>query len=68
VPKVATLYERFGSARRLGLDSIRGEAFNVTNTPIFADPNVTVGSTSFGVITGTQNSPRTLQIALKLNF
>jgi hypothetical protein len=47
---------------------IRGEAFNVTNTPIFADPNVTVGSTSFGVITGTQNSPRTLQIALKLNF
>ena len=47
---------------------IRGEAFNVTNTPIFADPNVTVGSTSFGVITGTQNSPRTLQLALKLNF
>jgi hypothetical protein len=47
---------------------IRGEAFNVTNTPIFADPNVTVGSTSFGVITGTQNSPRTLQVALKLNF
>jgi hypothetical protein len=47
---------------------IRAEAFNVTNTPIFADPNVTVGSTSFGVITGTQNSPRTLQIALKLNF
>jgi len=47
---------------------IRGEAFNVTNTPIFADPNVTVGSTSFGVITGTQNSPRTLQIAMKLNF
>ena len=47
---------------------IRGEAFNVTNTPIFADPNVTVGSTSFGVITATQNSPRTLQIAMKLNF
>ena len=47
---------------------IRGEAFNVTNTPIFADPNVTVGSTSFGVITATQNSPRTLQVAMKLNF
>jgi hypothetical protein len=47
---------------------LRAEAFNITNTPIFADPNVTVGSTSFGVITGTQNSPRTLQIALKLNY
>ena len=47
---------------------IRGEAFNVTNTPIFADPNVTLGSTSFGVVTATQNSPRTLQIAMKLNF
>jgi len=47
---------------------IRGEAFNITNTPIFADPNVTVGSTSFGVITGTQNNPRILQVALKLNF
>src|SRR5213075_97523 len=47
---------------------IRGEAFNVTNTPIFADPNVTVGSSSFGVITGLHNSPRTLQVALKLSF
>ena len=47
---------------------LRGEAFNVTNSPIFADPNVTVGSTSFGVITGLQNSPRTLQVALKLSF
>jgi hypothetical protein len=48
--------------------SIRGEAFNITNTPIFSDPNVTVGSTAFGTITGTQNSPRTLQIAMKLVF
>jgi carboxypeptidase family protein len=47
---------------------LRGEAFNVTNTPIFSDPNVTFGSTSFGVISGTQNNPRVLQIALKLNF
>ncbi len=47
---------------------IRGEAFNVTNTPIFADPNVTVGSSAFGTITGVQNSARVLQVALKLNF
>jgi hypothetical protein len=47
---------------------IRGEAFNVSNTPIFGDPNVTVGSSAFGTITGVQNSARVLQIALKLNF
>src|SRR5262249_19532106 len=47
---------------------LRGEAFDMTNSPIFADPNVTFGSTSFGVITGLQNSPRTLQVALKLSF
>ena len=47
---------------------IRGEAFNVSNTPIFSDPNVTFGSSAFGTITGVQNSARVLQIALKLNF
>jgi hypothetical protein len=47
---------------------IRGEAFNVSNTPIFADPNVTVGAAAFGTITGVQNSARVLQVALKLNF
>ena len=47
---------------------IRGEAFNVSNTPMFADPNVTFGSSAFGTITAVQNSARVLQIALKLNF
>jgi hypothetical protein len=47
---------------------IRGEAFNVSNTPMFSDPNVTVGSSAFGTITAVQNSARVLQVALKLNF
>jgi hypothetical protein len=47
---------------------IRAEAFNLSNTPIFADPNVTVGSTAFGTITGVQNSARIMQLALKLSF
>jgi hypothetical protein len=47
---------------------VRCEAFNVTNTPIFADPNVTVGASAFGTITGVQNNARVLQLALKLSF
>jgi hypothetical protein len=46
---------------------MRGEAFNVTNTPLFADPNVTFGSTSFGVI-GSASGERIVQVALKLTF
>jgi hypothetical protein len=47
---------------------IRGEFFNVTNTPMFGDPNVTVGGSAFGTITGVQNSARIVQVALKLSF
>jgi hypothetical protein len=57
----------FDTERSIWLE-IRGEAFNVTNTPIFADPNVIVGSSAFGTITGVQNSARIMQLALKLNF
>lgn len=57
----------FNRERQLYLQ-IRGEAFNITNTPIFADPNVTVGATAFGVISATANGPRQLQLALKLYF
>lgn len=45
---------------------LRGEAFNITNTPVFGLPNTTVGNPGFGVIGGQANSPRNLQIALKL--
>ena len=45
---------------------LRGEAFNVTNTPVFGLPNITVGNPGFGVIGSQANQPRNLQIALKL--
>ena len=45
---------------------IRGEAFNLTNTPVFGLPNTTVGNPGFGVIGSQSNQPRNLQIALKL--
>lgn len=47
---------------------IRGEAFNLTNTPAFGFPGMSVGSTTFGVISSQSNGARQLQVALKLNF
>lgn len=48
---------------------IRGEFFNVMNTPIFGGPGTGIGSTTFGVVTQTQaNDPRIGQLTARLNF
>jgi hypothetical protein len=57
---------------------LRGEAFNLTNTPIFSNPGgsccwstTTSGTTNFngfGVISGTQSSPRYLLVAGYIRF
>ncbi len=47
---------------------IRGEFFNFTNTPRFALPDTSFGSTQFGQVTGTLNSPRHTQIGLRFQF
>lgn len=52
---------------RLALE-LRGEVFNVTNTPAFAQPNATVGTTNFGSITATTADPRVVQVAGRLRF
>jgi hypothetical protein len=52
---------------RLALE-LRGEVFNVTNTPAFAQPNATVGATNFGSITATTADPRVVQVAGRLRF
>lgn len=48
----------------------RAEAFNFTNTPAFGHPNMTFGSTSFGIINGYAGGmgPREIQLALKFYF
>jgi hypothetical protein len=46
----------------------RAEAFNVTNTAVFSAPSSTINATNFGVVNSTANSPRELQLALKLSF
>jgi hypothetical protein len=45
----------------------RIEAFNVFNTPAFANPKGTFGSAAFGTITSA-GDPRVIQLAAKLQF
>ena len=46
----------------------RAEAFNLFNRTVFASPNANINSNTFGVVTAQSNSPRQLQLALKLYF
>ncbi len=47
---------------------IRVDAFNMDNTPTFAPPNTSYGSSQFGVVSAQQNSPRTIQLGFKLLY
>jgi len=46
----------------------RAEIFNLTNTPAFAQPNGSYGSTAFGSITSTATDPRVVQFAIRLSY
>jgi hypothetical protein len=46
----------------------RAEVFNLTNTPAFAQPNGSYGSTAFGSITSTATDPRVVQFAVRLSY
>jgi hypothetical protein len=46
----------------------RSDFFNLTNTPQFSAPNTSVGSSTFGQVTSQANSPRAIQLGLKLTF
>jgi hypothetical protein len=46
----------------------RAESFNLSNTPLFATPNLTPTNSSFGVITAQSNNPRYIQFGLRLTF
>ena len=61
-----TLERRFMITERLSAD-LRGESFNSFNRANFNNPNATIGTATAGVISGTQ-SPRVLQVAVKVNF
>jgi hypothetical protein len=44
------------------------QTLNAFNTPLFAGPNMTVGSSAFGMVTSQANGPREVELALKLTF
>jgi len=46
----------------------RAEAFNATNTPVFAIPDNGISDPTFGVVSSTANTERQLQLALKFYF
>lgn len=45
---------------------LRAEAYNLPNHPVFNSPSTSVGSAGFGVITSQANSPRNVQVALRV--
>jgi hypothetical protein len=46
----------------------RAESYNAANRPLFESPTMTVTSTTFGMIPSQTNSPRAIQLALRLTF
>jgi hypothetical protein len=62
-----SLFRRFFISEQLKLE-FRTEAFNTTNTAVFAAPGNIINGPNFGVVTSTANSPRQLQMAVKLIF
>ncbi len=62
-----SIYKDLAIKERLHMQ-IRGEAFNITNTPEFANPDTNLQSPTFGAITSQLNSPRQIQVGLRLSF
>ncbi|MGI8784637.1 MAG: TonB-dependent receptor domain-containing protein [Acidobacteriota bacterium] len=60
-----SLFKEFAATERMKVQ-FRAEALNAFNTPRFGSPNTSVTSSSFGVITSQANSPRQIQLGLKL--
>ncbi|MFN7933968.1 MAG: TonB-dependent receptor [Bryobacteraceae bacterium] len=45
---------------------LRGEAFNALNRTVFSNPQTNLNNVNFGRVTGQANSPRQMQVALKI--
>ena len=63
-----SLFKQFKIHNSLNFE-IRGEFFNVLNTPNFGAPGTTPGTSSYGIVTLTQvNDPRLTQLTARINF
>ena len=63
-----SLFKVISFRERYSLE-LRGEAFSITNTPQFSNPNASISTPStFGYVTGTQGGNRTMQLGAKFSF
>lgn len=63
----AAVSRRFRIREGMGLQ-FKLEAFSVTNTPQFSNPNVDITSTDFGHIKGVDGGNRSLEMSLHFSF
>jgi hypothetical protein len=69
--KIANLNASLGRTWTLPQDwnmTIRAEAINLSNTPQFAEPGLSLTAPNFGQITNTLNDGRTFRFLLRLGF
>jgi len=62
-----SLFKNFQVTERLRAQ-FRGEAFNISNSPMFGLPGTALGGNNFGVINNQSNRPRQIQVALRFDF
>jgi hypothetical protein len=62
-----SLVKRFTFGQNFRFFEFRADAFNLTNTPAWNNPNTTFGNPAFGTITGASNQ-RVIRFALKYAF
>lgn len=62
-----SLFRRFPIRERL-LVEFRAEAFNLTNTPVWGTPVNNYSNANFGRVLNIANTPRQLQLGLRLGF
>ena len=62
-----SIFKSFAVAEKFK-GQFRAEALNAFNTPLFAAPNVSYGSSAFGRITSQANFARMMQLGVRLFF
>ena len=64
-----SLYKDFSILERFKLQ-LKGEAYNLTNTPTFDVPNRDVNAQNFGTVTATALNPRprSVQLSMRVTF